>query len=187
MLDDLEDAMRKLGVEYNVYFNGGRSRPPADIAWRVDNYFRMLNDNTNLNFSQRFRLTQLLQRHGSMQSVWRRKAEIKEGGYRRPADRLLSVVGVGPSAERETPASTASVVLTGDRREETQNIEKLYRAFLQARELSNEGLPPGSLDHFRTFILKKAEQIRREQAADILEASVTVEEGRVKLTLKGKK
>ena len=34
-LNLLEDNMRRLKVEYDVFFGGGSKKPPADTEWRV--------------------------------------------------------------------------------------------------------------------------------------------------------
>jgi hypothetical protein len=184
LLDQIEDGIRKLGIEYEVYFGGGKKRPPTDLAWRVDNFFRVLNDNTNLSYAQRFRLTQLQQRYGLMHSVWRRKSEIKEQGWRRKADRLLGVVGANEATTAVQGPAAQSVDLGHGSTVDEANIERLYSAFLKARENAAEAPPAGSLERFRAFINQKAASIRREQGAQNVEASVSVEGGRLKLVLK---
>jgi hypothetical protein len=36
-LTKLEDALRRLKVEYGVYFNGSTDRLPRDLVYRVEN------------------------------------------------------------------------------------------------------------------------------------------------------
>ncbi len=184
-LDQLEDSIRKLGIEYDIYFSGGKKRPPADAVWRVDNYFRILNDNSNLKYAQRFRLNQLQQRYAAMSSVWRRKLQVKDDGWQRPADRLLSVNGAQPATSAR--ARMEEVRISLGKSVDASNVEKLYEAFLKARELAAESLPPGSLENFRSFIQAKSAEIRVKQGVQEVEACVTLEQGRVKLALKGKK
>jgi hypothetical protein len=186
-LDQLEDNLRKLGIEYEVYFSGGKKRPPADLAWRVDNYFRVLNDNTTLSYAQRFRLTQLQQRHGMLSSVWRRKAEIKERGWRRQADRLLAVAGAGENTGPTPQKLEQTIDLGHGGKVDEANIERLYAVFLRARERVTDAPPAGSLDRFREFINQKADKIRSEQGSKNVEATVAVESGRLKLVLKPSK
>lgn len=186
ILDQLEDSLRKLTIEYEAFFGGGNKRPSADLTWRVDNCFRLLAENTSLKFAQRYRLNQLQQRHAVFSRVWRRKLEIKEGGWRRPADRLLGVSGANESTRAVPNAEQCRVDLGHGAEVDGVNIERLYAAFLKARERATESLPPGSLERFRAFVQSKTEQIRSEQGGKAIEASVSLEDGHVKLRLKSK-
>ena len=60
----LEDDLRRLKIEYEVYFNGGAPRPPHDTLFRVENTIkRYSSDQSKLNFGQRFRFTNLAQKY----------------------------------------------------------------------------------------------------------------------------
>src|SRR6266545_4182768 len=50
----LEEDIRRLKVEYDVYFNGGSKRPPYDTKLRLESHLRRLGDDRSLNFAQRF-------------------------------------------------------------------------------------------------------------------------------------
>ena len=47
-----------------------------------------------MSFSQRFRYNEMAQRYAIYSDLWRKKNRIREEGYRRPQDALLSVQGV---------------------------------------------------------------------------------------------
>jgi hypothetical protein len=36
-LNVLEDQLRRLKIEYDMYFGGGAKKPPADVEWKVKN------------------------------------------------------------------------------------------------------------------------------------------------------
>lgn len=183
MLDQLEDSLRKLTVEYEAYFGGGKKRPSADLAWRVDNFFRLLTENQSLKYAQRFRLNQLQQRHSIVSRVWRRKLDIKEAGWRRPADRLLGVSGANESTQAVSHGAECRVNLGHDADVDSANIERLYSAYMRARERATEKTPLGSLDSFRALIQSKAAELRAHHGGKPVAATVALEEGRVKLRL----
>src|SRR4029077_10199566 len=61
-LSQIERDIRTLKIEYEQFFGGGRSRPPADTQWRVDTLVRRYNERTGeLSFGQRFRFNNLCQ------------------------------------------------------------------------------------------------------------------------------
>src|SRR5271166_2870886 len=97
----LETQLRRLKIEYEVYFSNPTKKPPTDIEWKVLSLLRKFSDGGRLTFSQRFRYNELAQRYAVYSDLWRKKGRIREEGYRRPQDALLAVQGVRPEGEHE--------------------------------------------------------------------------------------
>ena len=93
-LSQLEQQLRRLKIEYEMYFNNPAKRPPTDVEWKVLAILRKFSDGGRMNFSQRFRYNALAQQYAVQSDLWRKKSRIREEGYRRPQDALLSVQGV---------------------------------------------------------------------------------------------
>src|SRR6476660_1388294 len=96
----LESQLRRLKIEYEIFFNNPQKKPPSDLEWKVLALLRKFSDGGQMNFSQRFRYNEMAQRYAIYSDLWRKKARIREEGYRRPQDALLAVQGVRPE-ERE--------------------------------------------------------------------------------------
>jgi hypothetical protein len=80
-LNQIERDVRTLKIEYEQFFGGGRSRPPADTQWRVDTLVRRYNERTaELSFAQRFRFNNLSQTYAKYVDMWRKKTQQKEAG-----------------------------------------------------------------------------------------------------------
>src|SRR5512133_776708 len=90
----LESQLRRLKIEYEVFFNNPQKKPPSDLEWKVLALLRKFSDGSRMSFSQRFRYTEMAQRYAIYSDLWRKKSRIREEGYRRPQDALLSVQGV---------------------------------------------------------------------------------------------
>jgi len=99
-LNLLDQNLRRLKIEYEIFFSNPTKRPPTDIEWKVLSLLRKFSDGARLNFSQRFRYNEMAQRYAIYSDLWRKKNRIREEGYRRPQDAILSVQGVRPE-ERE--------------------------------------------------------------------------------------
>jgi hypothetical protein len=93
-LNLLDQQLRRLKIEYEIYFNNPKKRPPTDVEWKVLSLLRKFSDGARINFSQRFRYNEMAQRYAVQSDLWRKKSRIREEGYRRPADALLGVQGV---------------------------------------------------------------------------------------------
>jgi hypothetical protein len=93
-LNLLDSQLRRLKIEYEIFFSNPNKRPPTDVEWKVLSLLRKFSDGGRMNFSQRFRYNEMAQRYAIYSDLWRKKSRIREEGYRRPQDALLSVQGV---------------------------------------------------------------------------------------------
>jgi len=98
-LNHLDTQLRRLKIEYEIFFSNPSKRPPADIEWKVLALLRKFSDGGRMNFSQRYRYNEMAQRYAIYSDLWRKKCRIREEGYRRPQDALLSVQGVRTGEE----------------------------------------------------------------------------------------
>jgi hypothetical protein len=192
----LESQLRRLKIEYEVYFSNPQKRPPTDVEWKVLAMLRKFSDGGRLSFSQRFRYNEMAQRYAIYSDLWRKKSRIREEGYRRPQDALLSVQGVRP--EEHVPehkvygvghAARAEeqpfTVHCSDASAERDKVEKLFIALSDAKKKAGENVS-GSLESFTSFVQKKTEQIRKQHGCQTVEYIVDVSDGKVKLTAKAK-
>src|SRR5262249_3202085 len=106
-LNLLDSQLRRLKIEYEIFFSNPTKRPPTDIEWKVLSLLRKFSDGGRRNFSQRFRYKEMAQRYAMYSDLWRKKSRIREEGYRRPQDALLSVQGVRDEGEHKPQHHTA--------------------------------------------------------------------------------
>ena len=62
-LNSLDDGVRRLKIEYDVYFGGGSKKPPADLEWRVQSLIKKYADGRSMNYAQRFRYNTITQKY----------------------------------------------------------------------------------------------------------------------------
>jgi hypothetical protein len=80
-LTQIEKDIRQLKIEYEMYFAGGRKRPPVDTQWRVESLIKRYNERiAEINTGQRFRLNNLTSIYAKYQDMWRKKIVQKETG-----------------------------------------------------------------------------------------------------------
>ena len=82
----LDTQLRRLKIEYEIYFSNPTKRPPTDVEWKVLSLLRKFSDGTRMSFSQRYRYNEIAQRYAVYSDLWRNKNRIREEGYRRPQD-----------------------------------------------------------------------------------------------------
>jgi hypothetical protein len=204
-LNHLDSQLRRLKIEYEIFFSNPAKRPPADIEWKVLSLLRKFSDGGGrMNFSQRYRYNEMAQRYAIYSDLWRKKSRIREEGYRRPQDALLSVQGVrvdedehksthhhayGVSQAAAAVAAGASssqpFTLHSVDQTEREQVERLYNTLVAAKKKAGENVT-GNIDSFTTFVQKKTEQIRKQYSCENVEYSVELTGGQVKLKAKAK-
>jgi hypothetical protein len=193
----LDDSIRKLKIEYDVYFSGGSKKPPEDFEWRVRNTIKKYSDGRALTFQQQFRYNTLAQKYAVFSDLWRRKLKIKEEGYRRPQDALLAIQGLRPEEEHAAAAALGLVDKGGagrpnspqfeftDPRTELEQAQALYQALVEARR--SAGVQPGpGFDSFQEFLWKKTTEVRTQFGCSTVEYSIELENGQIRLKARGK-
>jgi len=185
-LELLEGNFRRLKIEYDIYFSGGAKKPPVDTQSRVELMLRRLSENGRLNFAQRFKLNGLAQKYSVFSDLWRRKTRIKDEGYRRPEDMLVGVGGFGhldqPSKSSIDESEPESFLLFSD---DVIEMVALYESVVRARE--STGQPLGGFDSFASFVQNKSNQIRGQHHCNVVEYTVMVKDGQVKLKARPRK
>jgi hypothetical protein len=196
-LSQLEEFVRRLKIEYDVFFGGGSKKPPTDLDWRVQTLIKKHSDGHKMNFAQRFKYNGITQRYALFSDLWRQKMKIKEEGYRRPQDALLGVQGVRTAEERaaeealeEQPAAGEAKPFTvhcSDADSEHEKVQSLFDAMVEARKKSGDAAAAAAnFDSFKAFVKKKTEQIRKDYGCHAVEYSVELEGGQVRLKAKAK-
>lgn len=193
----LDDNIRKLKVEYDIYFAGGVKKPPEDVEWRVRAVIKKYSEGRNFTFQQQFRYNTLAQKFAVFSDLWRRKLKIKEEGYRRPQDALLAIQGMR-SEEEQTAAAALGLEDKGSARRsqlppfefadpvaELGHAQVLYQALVEARRHAGASPAPG-FDSFREFLSKKTSEIRAQYGCAKVEYSLELEDGQIKLKARGK-
>ena len=190
----LESHLRRLKIEYEVFFNNPQKKAPADLEWKVLSLLRKFSDGNRMSFSQRYRFNEMAQRYAVYSDLWRKKARIREEGYRRPQDALLSIQGLRPEdhepehkiygvGHAQADGDQPFVVQCSDVVSEADKVEKLYAALTSAKKQHGEK-NPGTLDSFKSFVQKKTQEIRKQHGCAKVEYAVEVQDGKVKLRAK---
>ena len=190
-LNQLDDNVRRLKIEFDIFFGGGSKKPPSDLEWRVQTLLKKYSDGRRMNFAQRFKFSAIQQKYAVFNSLWQQKLRIKEEGYRRPQDALLAIQGVR-HVEDESPETIdisepdSFRVACSDVDKESNKVRALYEAMVEAGKQSKAKVPAGSFESFQKFVKKKTDQLRRDFAAASVEYAVEVEKGHVKLKAKAR-
>ncbi|MBD0373246.1 MAG: hypothetical protein ICV60_20575 [Pyrinomonadaceae bacterium] len=176
-LTRLEEDIRKLKIEFDIYFNGASKRPPYDTKNRVETIFKRLGDDRTLTYAQRFRLNTLTARYTAFRELWRRTMQGREEG-RDPASQARA-------HQHETEQDDfRSTVVCGDAHSDVQSVRELYDALVEAKRRCNEPVDDLSFPRFHHLIASKTDSLKERLNCDRVRFSVDVEGGRVNFKAK---
>jgi hypothetical protein len=194
-ISKLDDNLRRLKIEYDVYFGGGSKKPPVDTEWRVSNGMKRIGETLKLNYAQRFRFNAVAQRYAVFSDLWRQKMKVKEEGYRRPADAMLGITGLRHEQEEAAAAALEAAnkkkadkpfaIACSDPAHEKDTVKALFEAVAEARRKSGIAAD-ASFSSFQTFVQRKTEQIRKQYGCHSVQYTVEVADGQVRLKAKAK-
>ncbi len=206
-LGQLERDIRQLKIEYDQYFGGGRKRPPTEIEWRIELIVKRYGERSGeLKFGQRFRYNNLVQTYAKYKDIFRKRIQQKEEGR---SQRHFGAAAKAIEAERAkahpvAPAATASVtavaelppagvpasteaaasafrMVCSEPERETEKVDQLYQAFVQAKSQAGEETGKLSKDGFKEFVRKKTKDLQSKQNCRDVEYVVETVDGQVKL------
>jgi hypothetical protein len=192
-----EENVRRLKVEYDIYFGGGSRRAPTDLDWRVQGLIKKYSDSQKLTSPQRFKYNTLVQRYATYSDLWRQKLRIKEEGYRRPQDALLGIQGLrtaqsdqagaadqspqqaglaeDPDSAVATAQQSAVLLFADSDSAELDGIRELYE------RMQRGGQARGSLEAFAAFLRNKTKEIQNTYGCSGVKYTVEVKNGRAQI------
>jgi hypothetical protein len=194
-LAQLERDIRQLKIEYDMFFGGGRKRPPTEIEWRIDLLVkRYAERGGELKFGQRFRYNNLSQTYAKYKDVFRKRlAQREEGKVQRhfgaaakaiEADRAQAQANVeakGTTAEEGTERTKPFRIVCSEPESEVDKVDQLYEAFVLAKQQVGEETAKLTRSSFNEFVRKKTKDLQELKHCRDVEYVVEVVDGQVKL------
>jgi hypothetical protein len=176
-LTRLEDDIRRLKVEFDIFFSGGSKRPPYDTKGRVETFLKRLGDDRTLTFAQRYRYNSLTARYNAFRDLWRRTMQGREEG-RDPA----SAARVHVKKDTAEPAPVS--ISCKDPHKEIEVVKSLYSSLLEAKQKCGEPVEGFSFPKFHRLVAQKADKLKEQSGCEKVMFSVAVEDGHVSFKAK---
>ena len=177
-LTRLEDDIRRLKVEFDIFFNGGAKRPPYDTKGRVETLLKRLGDDRTLTFAQRYRYNSLTARYNAFRDLWRRTMQGREEGRD-------AASAARANAKRGTEGTLEPVsIACRDPHKEIEVVKSLYTSLLEAKQKCGEPIDGISFPKFHRLVAQKADGLKEKSGCERVRFSVIVEDGHVSFKAK---
>ena len=200
-LAQMERDIRQLKIEYDMFFGGGRKRPPTEVEWRIELLIkRYAERGGDLKFSQRFRYNNLAQTYAKYKDMFRKRmAQWEEGKIERhfgaaakaieaeraraKAEALSQEIDSGSEASTEPKVFR---VVCSEPEKEDEKVKQLFEAFVQARKETGEETHRLTRAGFDEFVRKKTKELQSKKNCLDVEYVVETVDGQVKLKVLAK-
>ena len=193
-LAQLERDIRQLKIEYDMYFGGGRKRPPNEVEWRVELLIkRYAERGGELKFAQRFRFNNLCQTYAKYKDIFRKRlAQREEGKVQRhfgAAARAIEAERARTQPETSSKGNTAAAavesrgfrMVCSEPEKEPRKVDELYDAFLRAKQEAGEETSKLNRAGFNEFVRKTTKDLQARKNCRDVEYVVETVDGQVKL------
>jgi len=178
-LKRLEEDIRRLKIEFDIYFNGASKRPPYDTKGRVETVLKRLADERSLTFAQRYLFNSLTARYTSFRELWRRTMQGREEG------RDAAAAARASARDEASHSENAATFVCDDAHKDVPTVKQLYDALIEAKMKCGEPTEDLSFPRFHHLIASKTDNLKERLGCDRVRFSIDVEGGRVSFRAKG--
>ena len=180
-LSRLEEDIRRLKIEFDVFFNGASKKPPYDTKGRVDTMMKRLGDDRTLSYAQRYRCTSLASRYNAFRDLWRRTMQGREEGRDAAATARVS-------AKQQAVADFKRAdFVCDDAHKDVELVKNLYSALVEAKKACGESVEDFSFPRFHRLIASRADGLKERLGCERVSFSIDVEGGHVRFKAKGER
>lgn len=176
----LEEDIRRLKIEFDIFFNGATKRPPYDTKSRVESLVKRIGDERKLTFAQRYRYNSLVARYVALRELWRRNVQDREEG-RDPIAAARAQLG---KADAPVVKEKRVSFVCADARADDATVRSLYDALVEAKKTCGEPVEDFSLAKFQKMIASKTDALKERLGCERVRYSVYTEGGRVSFKAK---
>lgn len=181
-LDEFEQAIFLLKIEYEKYFNGIEKLEPQSQRDRLRRHLFELQQELPNNTAQQHRFKSLKARFQSYELYWQRNlVQIERGThpkfkFRADARDRARQFATEDAMRREQAARQQNT----DRRREDRAYHALFDKYLEARRSCGQSTDL-EFDKVRTALKKQVAQIKEQTGARSVKFRISVEDGKAKV------
>jgi hypothetical protein len=180
-LSRLEDDIRRLKIEFDMFFNGASKKPPYDTKGRVDTMIKRLGDDRTLSYAQRYRYNSLASRYNAFRDLWRRTMQGREEG------RDAGAAARASAKEQAVAEFKRTDFVCDDAHKDVELVKNLYSALVEAKKVCGEPVEDFSFPRFHRLIASQADGLKERLGCEKVFFSIDVEGGRVSFKARGEK
>lgn len=169
-LEQLAAELKKLEAEYSMFFAGRLPRPPWETRGRVEALIKRWDRGYIETAVDRFRFTTLQTRFSKFVDLWDRALRAREEGRPGPFVPRKAPESTPKDATSETDGLRPARVTFTDPMQETDKLQDLYDAVMDARRQVGQEVVP-----FHRFAKLVTDQVKKLRKAGETEVTFRVD------------
>jgi hypothetical protein len=183
-LTSLEDGLRRLKIEYHIFFSGNRKKPPDELRMRVETLVKRLSECSDMCYSQRFRFSTLVTRFYVYRDLWRRTTQEREMDL---ASRDAAVLKSTADTKADTaskpakPPQEAIRISISDPKAEETKVRQLYDALIRIKGNESQQAPI-SYQQFAKYIATQTSGIQKKHGCAKVSFTISLDQDAIKFT-----
>lgn len=192
LVGELQDLIRAVRREYDLWFAGTTKKPPHELRNKLDTHVRLLRAKLPKRTADQFKLATVLQQYQTFAEHWdksQRKAE--EGGlapwmsisHKNPLEELRAA-NEQRQEEAARPVASSYIGRVAAPDQDVDEIRKVFNSFAAAKRKLGEAVPDADFDKFRAVIARQTKTLIDSGKAKAVAYRVEVQDGKVSIKAK---
>ena len=169
----LEDCLRRLKVQYDLFFAGSLKKQPFDLKREAEGIINSFANTSIRSYAQRYQFSSLVSRYNAYNMHWIKQLRAREEG-RGPLPRERAQIPAPPTQQFDVAERECFKVRISDPQADQESMRQLYESYLQARRSGAENLPGLKLESFVRQVTKQAAELKQSSGCSTIEFRVLV-------------
>lgn len=195
-LKSLDTEIRRLKVQYDLYFAGNTPRPPTDLHNALGRAMRKMNGIEFRNMADRFLYNNVVNKFNTFQELWNKQLRAKEEGARvhplalREARRAAMAQNGGSAepgpkapAPKASPAAVAQAWRVPTAGGDDAAVRRLYEGYMAARQASGD-VRPLPYEAFAREVGRQTTALKSKGDCDSVEFKIYSRDNKVTLKVR---
>ncbi len=182
-LTNLDEWIRRLKIEYDIFFNGNRKKPPDDLRMRVERTVKRLSEATDMSLAQRFRYNTLIARFCVYRDLWRRSQQEIESTTGKRGSPPPDIQAPLPIVPKQSGTNDFQIAIR-DPQVEADKIKLLYEELMRMRGPHRKDSRTLSYQQFAEYIAGQTQSLQQRHHCNRVLFRISLEENSIKFTAK---
>lgn len=189
-LEELKILIRRLELEYQLYFNKARDIPPRQMRQKVDKLIRRYRNFTFRNYAHRFKFSTIAGKYVTIKEVWDKRMRMIEQGAETINTGMMGGRRMKEKTEKKErpklrPGRDSDDFIVDDKGSVDDEVKRMYNSYKAA--LKKCGRNPGkvSFEGFKNTIVKQTESLKQKKGCDSVGYQIKIDDdNKVKIKAK---
>ena len=195
LIAELQELMRQVKREYELWFNGVNPKPPYELRNKLDTHVRLLRNRLPKRTADQFKIGTVLQLYQTFTDFWDKSArKAEEGGLapwmaqsRRGQLEELQRMNEDRQEQARKPERSTYLAKITKPEEDVDEMRKVFNSYVAAKKKVGDEVGGADFEKFRAALVKQTKTLIDSGKASAVSYRVEITDGKVAIKAKGEK